>query len=64
MVLYCSKTTHTWIEKAAVLFGHGSKCIRWIPTHADNTMNTEILPHRIKDDLKNGKKPLMVAATA
>jgi glutamate/tyrosine decarboxylase-like PLP-dependent enzyme len=43
MVLYCSKATHTWIEKAAVLFGHGSNAIRWIPTDADNKMNTEIL---------------------
>jgi aromatic-L-amino-acid decarboxylase len=32
LVIYCSKTTHTWIEKAAVLFGHGSKSIRWIQT--------------------------------
>ncbi len=36
LVVYCSKTTHTWIEKAAVLFGLGSKSIRWIP--ADSPM--------------------------
>ncbi|HYV92461.1 MAG TPA: pyridoxal-dependent decarboxylase [Chitinophagales bacterium] len=56
MVFYCSKATHTWIEKAAVLFGHGSKAIRWIPTDADNKMNTEILSQTINDDLKIGKK--------
>src|SRR4051812_17891924 len=27
MVFYCSKATHTWVDKAAVLFGHGSKAI-------------------------------------
>ena len=64
MVLYCSKTTHTWIEKAAVLFGHGSNSIRWIPTDADNKMTTEILVKTINDDLNNGKKPFMVVGTA
>ena len=64
MVLYCPKTTHTWIEKAAVLFGHGSKSVRWIPTDADNKMNNEILLQTIKDDIKNGKKPFLVVGTA
>ena len=43
MVFYCSKATHTWIEKAAVLFGHGTKSIRWIATDANNKINIEIL---------------------
>lgn len=64
MVFYCPKTTHTWIEKAAVLFGHGSKSIRWIPTDADNKMNNEILSQTIEEDLKIGKKPFMVIGTA
>ena len=64
MVLYCSQTTHTWIEKAAVLFGHGSKSIRWIPADASNKMNTGILSQAIEADLKKGKKPFMVVGTA
>jgi glutamate/tyrosine decarboxylase-like PLP-dependent enzyme len=64
MVLYCSKATHTWVEKAAVLFGHGSKAIRWIPTRADNTMNTEILSQTIEEDLTSGKRPFMVIGNA
>ncbi len=64
MVLYCSKATHTWIEKAAVLFGHGSKSIRWIVTDADNRMSSSILIKSIEEDLKNGKKPFMVVGTA
>ncbi|MES2880682.1 MAG: aminotransferase class V-fold PLP-dependent enzyme [Bacteroidota bacterium] len=64
MVFYCSKATHTWIEKAAVLFGHGTKAIRWIATNADNKMNTDILEQTIKDDLKNGKKPFLVIGNA
>jgi glutamate/tyrosine decarboxylase-like PLP-dependent enzyme len=64
MVLYCSKATHTWIEKAAVLFGHGTKAIRWIPTDAENKMNTEILSKTIREDLKDGKKPFLVIGNA
>jgi aromatic-L-amino-acid decarboxylase len=64
MILYCSKATHTWIEKAAVLFGHGSNAIRWIPTNADNTLNTEILSQTIEQDIKAGKKPFLVIGNA
>jgi glutamate/tyrosine decarboxylase-like PLP-dependent enzyme len=64
MVLYCSKTTHTWIEKAAALFGHGSKAIRWIPTDAHNKMDNDLLVQKIEEDIKNGKKPFMVVGTA
>ena len=38
MVFYCSKATHTWIEKAAILFGYGTKAIRWTATDAENKM--------------------------
>jgi aromatic-L-amino-acid/L-tryptophan decarboxylase len=64
MVFYCSKATHTWIEKAAVLFGHGTKAIRWIPTDADNKIDLEILLKTIHDDVKNGKKPFLVIGNA
>lgn len=64
MVLYCSKATHTWIEKAATLFGHGTKAIRWIPTDAENKMNTELLSQAINDDLQQGKKPFLVIGNA
>lgn len=64
MVFYCSKATHTWIEKAAVLFGHGINAIRWIATDADNKMNTVILSQTITDDLKTGKKPFLVIGNA
>ncbi len=64
MVFYCSKATHTWLEKAAVLFGHGTKAIRWIPTLADNKMNTAILLHTIKDDILHRKKPFLVIGNA
>ena len=64
LVLYCSKGTHTWIEKAAVLFGHGSKSIRWIPTNEAYQMNTSALVQSIQDDLTAGKKPFLVVGNA
>jgi len=64
MVFYCSKATHTWIEKAAVLFGHGTKAIRWIPIRDDNKMNTQVLEQTIKDDITNGYSPFLVVGNA
>jgi aromatic-L-amino-acid/L-tryptophan decarboxylase len=64
LVCYCPKTTHTWIEKAAVLFGHGTKSIRWIPVDERNKMDNGILSQTIEDDLKMAKKPFMVVGTA
>ncbi|MEX0905337.1 MAG: aspartate aminotransferase family protein [Balneolaceae bacterium] len=63
-VIYCSKTTHTWIEKAANLFGFGSRSIRWIQTDSNNKIDTVRLEQAIKDDLENGFKPMMVAGVA
>ncbi len=64
LMTYCSKSTHTWIDKAAILFGHGTKSIRWIPTDSSNKMNNHILEQTIKDDFKDGHQPFMVVGTA
>ena len=64
LIVYCSKSTHTWVDKAAILFGHGTKSIRWIPTDASNKMDNHILEQTIKDDLKDGHQPFMVVGTA
>ncbi len=64
MVFYCSKLTHTWIEKAAVLFGHGTNAIRWIPADADHKMNLATLSETIENDKKAGLKPFLVIGNA
>jgi len=64
LVVYCSQTTHTWIEKAVVLFGLGTKSIRWIKADVNNKMDTRLLEQTIKADLKNGCKPIMIIGTA
>jgi aromatic-L-amino-acid decarboxylase len=62
--VYCPKTTHTWIEKAAVLFGLGSKAIRWIDTDSENKMHINALERAIREDSDSGAKPIMVIGTA
>jgi len=64
LTIYCSKTTHTWVEKAVILFGLGTDSIRWIPTNSNNKMNNTILEETIKKDIKDGCKPLMAIGTA
>lgn len=64
LCIYCSETTHTWIEKAANLFGLGTRAIRWIATDADHKMDNSILEKTIKNDIKNGNKPIIVIGTA
>jgi aromatic-L-amino-acid/L-tryptophan decarboxylase len=64
LVIYCSKSTHTWIEKAAVLFGHGTDAIRWIETDRNQKMNVEKLTRILVSDLKEGKTPFMVVGNA
>ncbi|GLR19949.1 pyridoxal phosphate-dependent decarboxylase family protein [Portibacter lacus] len=64
LTVYCSKSTHTWIDKAVVLFGLGSKSVRWIETDDANQMNTKALEDSIKTDLANGCQPIMVIGTA
>lgn len=64
MIVYCSRTTHTWVEKAATLTGVGSNNIRWIPTDSSNVMNNQKLKESIQSDIAQGSRPVMVVGTA
>ena len=64
LTIYCSKTTHTWIEKAVILFGLGTNSIRWVPADDQNKMNLILLEKTIKEDVKNGCIPMMIVGTA
>jgi aromatic-L-amino-acid/L-tryptophan decarboxylase len=64
LVFYCSNTTHTWVEKAAALFGLGTNAIRWIETDAENKIDINILQETINEDQQNGFQPFMVIGTA
>ena len=62
--LYCSKTTHTWVEKAAILFGLGTEAIRWIATNEAHQMDLKVLEKVIETDIAEGYQPFMVVGTA
>jgi aromatic-L-amino-acid decarboxylase len=64
LVLYGSAETHTWIQKAADLFGFGTNAIRWVPTDADQRMDVSALRRQIDADRKAGLQPFFVAGTA
>jgi aromatic-L-amino-acid decarboxylase len=63
-LIYCSRTTHTWIEKAASLSGLGARSIRWIPADSANRMDIVLLEKSIQEDKENGLRPIMVIGTA
>jgi len=64
LVLYGSAETHTWIQKAADLFGFGTNAVRWIPTDARQRMDVDALRAQIETDRRNGLQPFFVAGTA
>src|SRR5262245_40269330 len=61
---YASKETHTWIQKAADLFGFGTDSIRWIPADAQQRMDVSMLERQIREDRQRGDQPFMVVGTA
>ena len=64
LLVYASTETHTWIQKAADLFGLGTDSVRWIPVDADQRMDTAALEQQIITDRKDGGTPFLVVGTA
>jgi hypothetical protein len=64
LLVYASTETHTWIQKAADLFGHGTASIRWIPVRRDLTIDTEALLRQIEKDRRQGDRPFLLVGNA
>lgn len=62
--VYCSRETHTWIEKAADLFGLGKDAIRWSPVDADFRALPHEIEKQIEEDRRNGDRPFLIVGTA
>lgn len=62
--VYASTQTHTWVEKAADVFGIGTEATRIIPHDEQMRMNTRLLRQQIEADIAQGDVPMMVIATA
>jgi glutamate/tyrosine decarboxylase-like PLP-dependent enzyme len=64
LIVYASTEAHTWIQKAADLFGLGTDAIHWISIDDEQRMSITELEMQIKEDLENGYLPFMVVGTA
>ena len=62
--VYCSKETHTWIQKAADISGLGTDAIRWISTDDQLRIKVTALREQIANDIKAGDSPFLVVGTA
>jgi glutamate/tyrosine decarboxylase-like PLP-dependent enzyme len=62
--VYASAETHTWIQKAADLFGLGTDALRWIPADAQQRMDVAALARTIASDRAAGDHPILVVGTA
>lgn len=58
--IYCAKGTHTWIQKAADLFGHGTASIRWIEVNKNQQIECEKLEKQLLSDISDGHSPFLV----
>jgi aromatic-L-amino-acid decarboxylase len=61
--MYCSAETHTWVQKAADMFGLGTEALRWIPTDATLRMDVAALRNTVAADRAEGLLPFLVIAT-
>lgn len=60
---YCSEQAHSSVEKAIKIAGIGSVNLRKIEVNDRFEMDTDILEKRIRNDLQNNNKPMIVVAT-
>jgi aromatic-L-amino-acid decarboxylase len=57
---YCSNETHTWVQKAADMFGLGTGSLRWVPTDGALRMDVGALRKAIAADRDGGDQPFLV----
>ena len=62
--VYCSKETHTWIQKAADIAGMGTDAIRWVSVDDEMRMDLTALREQIVADITAGDTPMLVVGNA
>jgi aromatic-L-amino-acid decarboxylase len=62
--VYVSSAAHTWVQKAADLFGLGTDAVGWIGVDAEGRMDPAALRARLALDRNGAEQPLMVVGTA
>lgn len=63
-IVYASRETHTWIQKAADISGIGTSAVRWIATDAAQRLRVDELERAIAADRAAGHRPFVVVGTA
>ncbi|MGH9443208.1 MAG: pyridoxal phosphate-dependent decarboxylase family protein [Thermoanaerobaculia bacterium] len=61
---YASEETHTWVKKAADLFGLGTESLRLIPVDSRYRLRIDALRDAIRDDRAAGHVPFLIVGTA
>jgi aromatic-L-amino-acid/L-tryptophan decarboxylase len=64
LLVYASKETHTWIQKAADITGLGTGAIRWVGVDTRQRMDLGTLEVQYQRDLAEGYRPFLVVGTA
>ncbi len=64
LIVYASEETHTWIQKAADLFGLGTESIRWVAVDSRRRLRCDDLRRQIREDLATRQQPFLVVGTA
>src|SRR5215813_4198300 len=63
-VLYASSEVHMSIPRAAAMLGLGHSAVRHVPVDASFRMDVAELERAVEQDLRAGRRPLAVVATA
>lgn len=61
--LYTSEQAHSSVEKAAIVLGLGQEGVRKVPTDEEYRMRPDALEEAIREDLRDGWRPVCVVAT-
>ncbi len=60
MILYCSRETHSSVQKAVELLGLGRNCLRQLPVSRDYRIDLTALRAAIEQDQRAGRKPFCI----
>jgi glutamate/tyrosine decarboxylase-like PLP-dependent enzyme len=64
LTIYAPSETHTWVQKAADLFGHGTESLRFVPVRDDLTVDVDALVGVIEADRRAGCRPFLLVGNA
>lgn len=64
MAIFASKETHTWLQKAADLFGFGTDSIFWIDSDENQRMDMAQLRNEVLRSVEEGWRPFLVVGSA